>query len=96
MCRCPLKYDFVKDQCGKYDFMHIVIMQMMRYYGLVGDLNAVCAKDTDCQRYMLCSGMNDGTRRCQCQAQFNYDDERRRCRESTSLFIDSQTESGFF
>ncbi len=20
MCRCPLKYDFVKDQCGQYDF----------------------------------------------------------------------------
>jgi hypothetical protein len=48
---------------------------------IVGDLNALCTKDTDCQRYMVCSGMNDGTRRCQCQTQFNYDNERKRCRE---------------
>ncbi|UJR26186.1 hypothetical protein I4U23_007529 [Adineta vaga] len=61
MCRCPLKYDFVKDRC-------------------VGDLNALCIKDIDCQRYMLCTGMKDGTRQCQCQTQFHYDNERRRCR----------------
>ncbi|CAF2358135.1 unnamed protein product [Rotaria sp. Silwood2] len=61
MCRCPLKYDFIKDQC-------------------IGDLNALCTKDIDCQQYMLCSGMNDGTRRCQCQKQFEYDYDRRRCR----------------
>lgn len=48
---------------------------------LVGDLNALCTKDTDCQRYMICLGMTDGTRQCQCQRQFNYDDERRRCRK---------------
>ncbi|CAF0755837.1 unnamed protein product [Rotaria sordida] len=61
MCRCPLKYDFIRDQC-------------------VGDLNALCTKDTDCQQYMLCMGMNDGTRQCQCQKQFEYDNPRRRCR----------------
>jgi hypothetical protein len=54
---------------------------------LVGDLNALCTKDTDCQRYMLCSGMNDGTRQCQCQTQFNYDNERKRCRKCIHLFI---------
>jgi hypothetical protein len=53
----------------------------MKFLYLVGDLNALCTKDTDCQRYMLCLGMNDGTRRCQCQTQFYYDNERRRCRK---------------
>ncbi|CAM4742137.1 unnamed protein product [Rotaria magnacalcarata] len=46
----------------------------------VGDLNALCTKDIDCQQYMLCSGMNDGTRRCQCQKQFDYDNDKRQCR----------------
>ncbi|CAF5216112.1 unnamed protein product, partial [Rotaria magnacalcarata] len=45
----------------------------------VGDLNALCTKDIDCQQYMLCSGMNDGTRRCQCQKQFDYDNDKRQC-----------------
>jgi hypothetical protein len=48
---------------------------------LVGDLNALCTKDTNCQRYMLCSGMEDGTRRCQCQTLYNYDTQRKQCRE---------------
>lgn len=47
----------------------------------MGDLNALCTKDSNCQRFMICSGMSDGTRRCQCQTQFNYDNERKRCRE---------------
>ncbi|CAF3307637.1 unnamed protein product [Rotaria socialis] len=46
----------------------------------VGDLNALCTKDIDCQQYMLCSGMNDGTRRCQCQKHFDYDNDKRQCR----------------
>ena len=52
------------------------------FYLLVGDLNALCTRDADCQRYMICSGMKDGTRQCQCQTQFQYDNERRRCRKS--------------
>lgn len=46
----------------------------------MGDLNAVCSKDTDCQQYMLCSGMPDGKRRCHCQSMFHYDLDRRQCR----------------
>jgi hypothetical protein len=30
---------------------------------------------------MLCSGMEDGTRRCQCQVLYDYDVERKQCRE---------------
>ncbi|CAF0867207.1 unnamed protein product [Rotaria sordida] len=60
ICRCPLKYDFVNNQC-------------------IGDLNALCRKDTDCQRYMLCSGMVDGTRRCHCQTLYSYDTEQKQC-----------------
>lgn len=80
MCRCPWKYDFVKDQCGEYN-RSIWIGRCIAIITLVGDLNAVCAKDTDCQRFMLCSGTEDGTRRCQCQAQFNYDEDKKRCRK---------------
>jgi hypothetical protein len=48
---------------------------------LVGDLDALCTKDTDCQQYMLCSGMEDGTRRCHCQTSYSYDTERQQCRK---------------
>jgi len=57
------------------------IFKYKQFSKLVGDFNALCTKDSDCQRYMICSGMNDGTRRCQCQNQYHYDDERRRCRK---------------
>ncbi|CAF3196683.1 unnamed protein product [Rotaria sp. Silwood2] len=60
ICRCPLKYDLVNNQC-------------------IGNLNALCRKDTDCQRYMLCSGMEDGTRRCHCQTLYSYDTEQKQC-----------------
>ncbi|CAF4236950.1 unnamed protein product, partial [Rotaria magnacalcarata] len=45
----------------------------------IGDLNALCSRDADCQRYMLCSGMDDGTRRCHCQTLYSYDIEQKRC-----------------
>ncbi|CAF3695841.1 unnamed protein product [Rotaria socialis] len=45
----------------------------------VGDLNALCSRDADCQRYMLCSGTDDGTRRCHCQTLYSYDLEQKRC-----------------
>jgi len=62
-------------------YVYYTYLKIMKFLYLVGDLNALCTKDTDCQRYMLCLGMNDGTRRCQCQTQFYYDNERRRCRK---------------
>ncbi|UJR22802.1 hypothetical protein I4U23_025833 [Adineta vaga] len=46
----------------------------------IGDIDAICTKDTDCQRYMLCSGMEDRTRRCHCQTLYHYDSERKQCR----------------
>ena len=51
------------------------------FLSLVGDLNAICTKDSDCQTFMQCSGTNDGTRRCQCQKQYFYDQDRKRCRK---------------
>jgi hypothetical protein len=64
---------------------HVTILYC--YFQLVGDFNALCTKDTDCQRFMQCSGMNDGTRRCQCQTKFIYDNERKRCRKSIKQMI---------
>ncbi|CAF0888588.1 unnamed protein product [Adineta ricciae] len=46
----------------------------------IGDLDAICTKDKDCQRYMLCSGMEDRTRRCHCQNLYHYDFDRKQCR----------------
>lgn len=68
------------------------IFNRMKYFNfflfrLVGDLDALCTKDSDCQRYMICSGISDGTRRCQCQNQYHYDTERRRCRKFFHLLI---------
>jgi hypothetical protein len=61
------------------EFAHDLLMKTDLI--LVGDLHALCTKDSDCQRYMLCSGMEDGTRRCHCQTLYNYDNERQQCRK---------------
>ncbi len=61
--------------------MILIYLTLNIFRILVGELNALCTKDSDCQRFMICSGMSDGTRRCQCQTQFNYDNERKRCRK---------------
>lgn len=82
-CRCPLNYNIVNNKCSTFIFS---ITFYSICFSLVGDLNAICTKDTDCSRYMLCSGMNDGTRRCHCQTLYSYDTDRKQCREE-KLFL---------
>ena len=79
-CDCSAKSRWVKDRCSK-----CVVERSASYVQcdpLVGHLNAACTKDDDCQRFMLCTGMTDGERRCQCQASYTYHEEQQRCRKS--------------